>query len=405
MDRFECLACGPLASRDPYSPFCPGCGEPLFVAAAPRPGGRRIHDDKPLAIEKFAEFLPLERIEPALSLGEGLTPLVRLDRIGRSLGLAGIFAKNEAQNPTSSFKDRGTAVAVQKAVSLGAGRIGTVSTGNMAASTAAYGARAGLETFVLLKEGTSAASLQGAGIFGPRLVAVEGDYGAVFNASLTIGKKLGIMFMNSIDPYRLEGYKVTAFEIYLQLGRRAPRTVIVPLSSGGHLLGLMRGFADLEREGLIAACPQIVGVQAEGCAPLVRAFDKGLEKYERLAAGPTIAHAIANPTPPAGNAVLRLIRERGGLLVAVSDEEMLDAQRDLASSEGLFGQPESATTLAALRKLAAAGRIKTGEGGVVLIVTGSGLKTLHLLVSAPILVHRFALDGLEAGLAGLACPA
>ncbi|MGZ5438592.1 MAG: threonine synthase [Candidatus Aminicenantales bacterium] len=405
MDRFECLACGPLGSRDPYSPFCPGCGEPLFVAASPRPGGRRIHDERPLAIEKFAEFLPLERIETELSLGEGLTPLVRLDRVGRALGLDDIYAKNEAQNPTSSFKDRGSAVAVQKAVSLGTRRIGTVSTGNMAASTAAYGARAGLETFVLLKEGTSVSSLQAAGIFGPRLVAVEGDYGAVFNASLAIGKRLGITFMNSIDPYRLEGYKVTAFEIYVRLGRRAPRTVIVPLSSGGHLLGLMRGFADLEREGLIAAYPQIVGVQAEGCAPLVRAFDKGLEKYERLAAGPTIAHAIANPTPPAGNAVLRMIRERDGLLVAVSDREMLEAQRELASTEGLFCQPESATTLAALRKLTAAGRIKSGEGGTVLIVTGSGLKTLHLLVSAPIEVHRLALDGLEAGLAGLCRPA
>ncbi|MGZ5496157.1 MAG: threonine synthase [Candidatus Aminicenantales bacterium] len=405
MDRFECLACGPLGSRDPYSPFCPGCGEPLFVAASPRPGGRRIHDERPLAIEKFAEFLPLERIETELSLGEGLTPLVRLDRVGRALGLDDIYAKNEAQNPTSSFKDRGSAVAVQKAVSLGTRRIGTVSTGNMAASTAAYGARAGLETFVLLKEGTSVSSLQAAGIFGPRLVAVEGDYGAVFNASLAIGKRLGITFMNSIDPYRLEGYKVTAFEIYVRLGRRAPRTVIVPLSSGGHLLGLMRGFADLEREGLIAAYPQIVGVQAEGCAPLVRAFDKGLEKYERLAAGPTIAHAIANPTPPAGNAVLRMIRERDGLLVAVSDREMLEAQRELASTEGLFCQPESATTLAALRKLTAGGRIKSGEGGIVLIVTGSGLKTLHLLVSAPIEVHRLALDGLEAGLSGLCRPA
>jgi threonine synthase len=292
-------------------------------------------------------------------------------------------------------------VAVQKAVSLGTGRIGTVSTGNMAASTAAYGARAGLETYVLLKEGTSASSLQAAGIFGPRLVAVEGDYGAVFNASLTIGKRLGITFMNSIDPYRLEGYKVTAFEIYLQLGHRAPRTVIVPLSSGGHLLGLMKGFADLEREGLIAAYPQIVGVQAENCAPLVRAFDKGFSKYERLEAGPTIAHAIANPTPPGGNAVLRMIRERDGLLLAVSDAEMLEAQRELASSEGLFCQPESATTLAALRKLVAAGRLKSGEGGIVLLLTGSGLKTLPLLASAPIEVHRFALEGLEAGLAAL----
>jgi threonine synthase len=405
MDRFECLACGPLVSRDPYSPFCPGCGEPLFVASGPRPGGRRIHEDRTLALERFIDFLPLERIDPRLSLGEGSTPLVPLERLGRGLGLPGLYAKNEAQNPTGSFKDRGTAVAIQKAVALGANRIGTVSTGNMAASTAAYGARAGLETYVLLKEGTSATSLQAAGIFNPRLAAVEGDYGAVFEASLGIGKNLGITFMNSIDPYRMEGYKLTAFEIFLQLGRRAPRTVIVPLSSGGHLLGLMRGFADLAREGLIAAYPQIVGVQAENCAPLARAFDKGLSAYERLAPGPTVAHAIANPTPPAGNAVLRLIRENGGLIVAVSDAEMLGAQRELAAGEGMFGQPESAATLAALRRLGEAGRIRTGDGAVVLVVTGTGLKTLHLLLAAPVEVHRLALDGLEAGLARLVRPA
>ena len=401
MDRFECLTCGPIMERDPFSPFCPACGEPLFVAPDARPGGRRIHDERTLSLERFADFLPLERIDPSLSLGEGGTPLLELGRIGARLGLAGLYAKNEAQNPTSSFKDRGTAVAVQKAVSLGARRIGTVSTGNMAASTAAYGARAGLETFVLLKEGSSAASLQTAGIYGCRLVAVDGDYGAVFNASLFIGKTLGIVFMNSIDPYRMEGYKLTAFEIFLGLGRRAPRTVLVPLSSGGHLLGLMRGFADLEREGLIAAYPRIVGVQAEGCAPIARAFEKGLPRYERLSGARTIAHAIANPAPPAGNAVLRLLRERDGLVVSVSDEEMLESQRELASSEGIFCQPESATTLAAARKLVAGGRIADGDRPIVLILTGSGLKTLHLLASEPADVHRLPLDGLEAGLAAL----
>jgi threonine synthase len=404
MDRFECLACGVVESRDPFSPFCPGCGEPLFVAPTAPAGLRRILDNRSFALEKFAEFLPLDRIDPALSLGEGLTPFVKLDRIGRALGLQGLYAKNEAQNPTGSFKDRGTAVAVQKARALGTRRIGTVSTGNMAASTAAYGARAGLETFVLLKEGTSATSLQTAGIFGSRLVAVEGDYGAVFNASLSIGKKLGILFMNSIDPYRLEGYKLTAFEIFLGLGHRAPRTVLVPLSSGGHLLGLMRGFADLEREGLIAAYPQIIGVQAEGCAPLARAFATGQPRYERSAWGPTIAHAIANPTPPAGNTVLRLIRERDGLILAVSDKEMLQSQRELASSEGLFCQPESATTLAALKKLVADGRVRPGDDAVVCVLTGSGLKTLHLLASEPVEVNSWPLEDLESGLASLCGP-
>ncbi len=400
MERFECLVCGPAASRDPFSPFCPACGEPLFVAP-PGPGRvPAIREDRRLALEMFADFLPLDGIDPRLSLGEGLTPLVRLDRIGGALGRPSVYAKNEAQNPTGSFKDRGTAVAVQKAVSLGAKRIGTVSTGNMAASTAAYGARAGLDTFVLLKEGTSLASLRIAGIHAPRLVAVDGDYGRLFEKSCEVGKRLGIMFMNSIDPYRMEGYKLTAFEIFLQLGRRVPRSVFVPLSSGGHLLGLMRGFADLERAGLASSYPVIVGVQAIGCAPLASAFESGLERYERPDDVATIAHAIANPTPPAGNAVLRMIRERRGRIVAVTDDAMLEAQRELAATEGLFCQPESAATLAALKKLSAAGWAD-GDGDDILVLTGSGLKAQALLERAPIAIHRVALDGLEAGLADL----
>ncbi len=394
MDKFECLVCGPVASRDPYSPFCPGCAEPLFLVPS-RSGGKVIHEDRPLALERFADFLPLDGIDPGLSLGEGTTPLIRLGRAAAAMGLSAVYAKNEAQNPTGSFKDRGTAVAVQKAVALGFKRIGTVSTGNMAASTAAYGARAGLETFVLLKEGTAVTSLKAAGIHNPRLVAVEGDYGDLFRASLEIGKRLGISFMNSIDPYRMEGYKLTAFEIYLQMGRRSPRFLFVPLSSGGHLLGLMRAFDDLEREKLIMTYPTFVGVQAQGCAPLAAAFVAGFERYERPAEVRTIAHAISNPNPPAGNAVLRMIRDRKGIILGVTDEEMLEAQRELASSEGLFCQPESATTLAALKKLAAAGRITEKSGDAVLVLTGSGLKTPHQLEFVPVEVHRIPLSGLE----------
>ncbi|MCJ7484606.1 MAG: threonine synthase [Candidatus Aminicenantes bacterium] len=395
MDQFECLACGPIASRDPTSPFCPACAEPLFIVPAARPGGKTIHEDRPLALERFADFLPLDVIAPGLSLGEGATPLVRLERAGAAMGLSAVYAKNEAQNPTGSFKDRGTAVAVQNAASRGFKRIGTVSTGNMAASTAAYGARAGLETFVLLKEGTAETSLKAAGIYSPRLIAVDGDYGSLFRASLEIGRRLGISFMNSIDPYRMEGYKLTAFEIYLQMGRRAPRFLIVPVSSGGHLLGLMRAFEDLEREKLITTYPTFVGVQARGCAPLAAAFAAGLERYERPTEVRTIAHAISNPAPPAGNAVLRLIRDHKGLLLAVTDEEMLEAQRQLGGAEGLFCQPESATTLAALKQLAASGRITEKGGEVVLVLTGSGLKTPHLPEAVPVEVHKVLLSELE----------
>ncbi len=400
MDRVTCLFCRKSFPHDPFSPFCPDCAEPLFLDAAGRAAKPTIHGERTHPLEVFADFLPLDRFEPRLSLGEGKTPLVRLDALGRRFRLGDVFAKAEAQNPTGSFKDRGTAVAVQKAVALGFRKIGTVSTGNMAASTAAYGARAGLETFVLLKEGTSATSLRAAGIFGPRLVAVRGDYGRLFYESLRIGRALGVYFMNSIDPFRVEGYKVTGFEVFVALGRRLPSHVFVPLSSGGHLLGLMRAYEDLERAGLASGFPTFVGVQAAGCAPLAAAFEAGRATYERLKEARTAAHAISNPAPPGGNAVLRMIRDRRGLIVSVSDEEMFAAQRDLAAAEGLFCQPESAVTLAALAKLRAAGRI-ADDGAKVLILTGSGLKAPHALESLPLAVAETDVADLEGRLGDL----
>jgi threonine synthase len=399
MDAFECLFCRKSFAADVFSPLCPVCGEPLFVA--PSRGRRRIRKDRALALEEFADFLPSARVDPVLSLGEGRTPLIPLARLGAGLKRPPVFAKNEAQNPTGSFKDRGTAVAIQKAAADGIRKIGTVSTGNMAASTAAYGARAGMKTFVLLKEGASRASLAAAGVHGAILVSVHGDYGRLYFESLRIGRELGIYFMNSLDPYRNEGYKITAFEMFLQLGRRVPRHVFVPLSSGGHLLGLMRAFADLQNAGLASSYPTFVGVQADGCAPLARAFEAGKERYERLENASTIAHAISNPAPPGGNAVLRMIRDRNGILLSVSDHEMLEAQRRLASFEGLFCQPESATTLAAWVRMGDEGRL-AGDGEAVLVLTGSGLKAPEALDELPPPVHEIGLKELEGGLDRLA---
>lgn len=395
MVRYSCFACGPVETADLHRPFCRRCGEPLLAAPAGRPRRKVIREDAQSALERFIDFLPVSAIDPALSLGEGDTPLLRLGRIGPGIGVPGLYAKNEAQNPTGSFKDRGTAVAVQYAVASGFRRIGTVSTGNMAASTAAYGAKAGLETFVLLKEGTPASSLQAAAIYGPCLIMVEGDYGRLYRSSLDIGRTLGIAFINSVDPFRMAGYKVTGYEMFLQLARRAPRFVFVPLSSGGHLLGLMRSFEDLEEAGLLTSpYPIFVGVQAEGCAPLVEAFEAGLPKYQRLDRARTLAHAISNPAPPAGDAVLRMIRKRQGVLISVPDEEMLDAQRELAAGEGLFCQPESAAALAAVKKMAARGAIDDRDEAVI-VLTGSGLKAPRALEGLAAPVQRTALSDLE----------
>ncbi len=397
MDILECLFCGKRAPLDVFSPFCPDCREPMFFAR--ETGKRRFHADRPLPLEQWLDFLPLERVDPGLGLGEGNTPLVRLNALVSEAGVPELYAKFEAQNPTMSFKDRGTAAAIQKAAALGFERIGTVSTGNMAASTAAYGARAGFETTVLLKEETSPQSLLAAGIFGPRLVRVRGDYGSLFYRSLEIGRKLGIYFMNSVDPVRIEGYKVTAFEIFLQAGKKAPGTIFVPVSSGGHFIGLMRGFEDLLAEGLIDRYPTFIGVQAEGCAPLARAFASGLVKYARLDAAHTIAHAISNPAPPAGNAVLRMVRDHGGMLISVSDDEILEAQRALAGREGLFCQPESAVTWAGLLRLAGQGKLAR-EASAVLVLTGSGLKAPKALESQPIRSEESSLEDLEKRLGG-----
>ena len=392
MDRFACNRCGRTYDADVFSIFCPACREPLSIAVdAARP--RAFHLDRPRPLERCLDFLPLDSVNPALSLGEGNTPLVRLERLGRKVGCEALYAKNEAQNPTGSFKDRGTAVAVQKAVALGLRRIGTVSTGNMAVSTAAYGAKAGLETYVLLKEGSSRTSLAAAAIFGPVLVTVRGDYGRLFHDSLALGRELGIYFMNSVDPYRVEGYKVAAYETYFELGRTAPEVIIIPLSSGGHLLGWLRAFDDLRATAGLGRYPTFVGVQAAGCAPLARAFASGKERYERFDKPDTVAHAISNPAPPAGDTVLRKIRAEQGLIIAVTDEEMLAAQRLLASEEGLFVQPESAVTLAGLIQLLKSGRVGREERAL-LVLTGSGLKAMAVLEKAPLATHEMALEGL-----------
>jgi threonine synthase len=285
-------------------------------------------------------------------------------------------------------------------VALGIKRIGTVSTGNMAGSTAAYGAKAGLAAVVLLKEDTPWEKARAAGIYGPILVKVKGDYGSLFKASYEVGRKRGIYFMNSIDPLRIEGYKVTGYEIFRQLDRRVPRYLFVPVSSGGHLIGLLRAFIDLKEEGLAAVMPVFVGVQAKGCSPLARAFAQGRSQYSKFPSPETIAHAISNPSPPGGNLALKLVRENGGMIMAVKDKEILASQRDLAELEGIFADPASATVLAALIRLSKKKKLNLREE-VVLVVTGSGLKTRESLERQDIPLHRTSLSRLEKTLESL----
>jgi threonine synthase len=392
MENLECIFCKKKYPLDVFNPLCPVCGEPMLWHSSLKKMAFRLEKESPL--EKFLDFLPLAKIDLNLSLGEGNTPLLKLSRLMKDLGLSLVFAKNEAVNPTLSFKDRGTAVAIQKAVSLGIRKIGTVSTGNMALSTAAYGAKAGLETFVFLKENCSQEKILAAGVHHPFLVKVKGNYAKLFYKSFSLGRKHKIYFMNSVDPFRIEGYKITGFEIYLELQSRAPRFIFVPLSSGGHLIGLVRAFLDLKQNGFIQDFPTFVGVQAQGCAPLAKAYSLGKNKVEKIKIAKTICHSISNPNPPGGNIALKLIRENRGMIISVSDEEILEAQKMLAELEGIFCEPSSATVLAGLLKLAKELKLKA-EDQTVLVITGSGLKTMADIDASKINIRQAPLSTLE----------
>jgi threonine synthase len=392
MENLECIFCQREYPLDIFNPFCPECHEPLLCPSSQKK--RKFFLEKTSPLEKFLDFLPLSKIDPNLSLGEGNTPLLKLNRVMENFSLPPVFLKNETVNPIACFKDRGTAVAVQKAVSLGIERIGTVSTGNMASSTAAYGAKAGLETFVLLKEDISADKLLMTSMYNPVLVKVKGDYGELFYKSFSLGEKHNIYFMNSVDPFRIEGYKVTSFEIFLQLESRVPRYLFTPMSSGAHLIGLMKAFLDLKKEGFIQRLPILVGVQAHGCSPIAQAYASGKSKVKRIRKGETIAQSISNPDPPGGNIVLKLIRENSGIVLDVSDKEILEAQKILAELEGIFCEPASATSLAGLLKLSGKMKLRPYDR-MVLAVTGSGLKAMNVLEPSGINVHEATISSLE----------
>ncbi len=398
MEHLECLFCQKTFPVNPFMTFCSECREPLLFPVSS--SKKTIFFERSNSLNKFLDFLPLEHIDSNLCLSQGDTPLIPLNNMKKKFNLPSTFVKNETLNPTGSFKDRGTVVAVQKAVELGIDKIGTVSTGNMASSTAAFGARAGLKTFILVKEDTSSEKIISTLVHGPHLIKVRGDYGELFFRSLDLGRKHQIYFMNSVDPFRIEGYKITGFEIYLEFELNPPQYIVVPVSAGGHITGLMKAFMELQKQGFIQSLPKFIGVQAEGCSPIAQAFMSKKSKVERIEKGQTIAHAISNPDPPGGNIVLKLLNEFGGQMIMVNDKDILAAQKLLAESEGIFCQPASATTLAGLFKMKEQIAFSSDDQ-IVLVITGTGLKSLSALDKTASAVHQTDLENLDSILSSL----
>ncbi len=321
-------------------------------------------------MERYARFLPVSEATPALSLGEGATPLVRAPRLGRSIGVPNLHLKIEGQNPTGSFKDRGMVVAVAKALETGARAVVCASTGNTSASAAAYGAAAGLDVIVVLPRGQIAlGKLLQALAAGARVVAVDGN----FDDALRIVRALAeqdehpVTLVNSVNPFRLEGQKTAAFEVCDDLGR-APDILAIPVGNAGNISAYWQGFREYAAARLVDSTPAMWGFQAAGAAPLVRG--RPVERPE------TVATAIRIGKPASWDKAIAARDESRGRIDAVSDEEILAAYRDLAKLEGVFCEPASAASVAGLRKLAAADVVDP-DAIVVAVITGHGLKDPH----------------------------
>jgi threonine synthase len=321
-------------------------------------------------MERYAAFLPISGATPNISLGEGYTPLVHARNLGRAMGTPLLHLKLEGMNPTGSFKDRGMVVAVAKALEAGSRAIVCASTGNTAASAAAYGAATGLETVVVLPRGQIAAGkLLQAQMAGAKVIGVDGNFDQALEAVRNLvddatDSDRPVTLVNSVNPHRLAGQKTAAFEVCEDLGG-APDYLAIPVGNAGNISAYWQGFTDYRDAGFIEARPAMLGFQAAGAAPLV--IGHPIDEPQ------TVATAIRIGNPASAEKALKAKDESGGVIEAVTDDEILAAYRDLARLEGIFCEPASAASVAGLRKMADAGRIDPGAT-IVCVLTGHGLK-------------------------------
>ncbi len=369
----RCVGCGAIYHDDVRSYVCSKCSNLLeLVKDSPVSRTGVYGESREPGIWRFRKALPLEPDVKAVSLSEGRTPLVLVSRIGAKLGLKNLHVKNEGQNPSGSFKDRGMTVAVTRAVQGGSKLLVCASTGNTAASMAAYAARAGVTAMVTVPAGKVASGkLAQVYAYGAKIIRVEGDFDAALAITLKVAAEIKeLAVMNSVNPYRIEGQKTNAYEIYEQLGYRVPDYVVLPVGNAGNISAIWKGFKELKEWGISNSLPRMVGVQAAGAQPLVEAFEHSRDSV--IAVHPkTIASAINIGNPASWKKALAALRESKGIALAVTDEETIAARMDLASSEGIFVEPASAVPLAALRKLM--GKIER-DATVVCVCTGNGLK-------------------------------
>lgn len=379
--HLECPICGRYYDPKRVQTFCRDDQSPLLarydLGKARRTLDLESASKRPRGIWRWAEIMPVREENHRLTLGEGDTPLLHAERLGDSIGFPQLFIKDESGNPTGSFKARGLAVAVSMAAELKVKGLAIPTAGNAGGALAAYAARAGMEAYVFMPSDAPMANQLEVKAFGADLVLVDGlisDAGKLAGEQATRHKWLDVSTFK--EPYRLEGKKTMGLELAEQFHGALPDVVIYPTGGGTGLVGMWKAFDEMERLGWIGSKrPRMISVQAAGCAPVVRAFEQGKERTEFWQNAETLAAGLRVPGPFADRLILQALRESRGAAVAVQDEEIVAAQKEVASREGIFAAPEGAATWAALKQLARQGTVRP-DMQVVLFNTGTGLKYL-----------------------------
>jgi threonine synthase len=378
VEALKCKECGatfPLEARH----ACDNCFGPLevtydFSGLDAEATKRRIQAG-PASIWRYADFLPFEQA-PRTALAAGVSPLIRADRLAERLGLGEVWVKNEASNPTHSFKDRVVTVAMAKAQELGYEVVACASTGNLANAVAAHAAAAGLESYVFVPADLEEQKILATGVYGTNLVGVRGTYDDVNRLCSEIAGERDWGFVNvNVRPYYAEGSKTLAYEVAEQLGFELPDRVVCPVASGSLFTKIARGFEEWREVGLVTdELPVFNGAQAEGCSPVAQAYEAGNDVCRPVKPS-TIAKSLAIGDPADGPYALELARRSGGSIDSVTDDEVREGISLLAETTGVFTETAGGVTTAVLAKLAERGDIGADER-VVLVITGEGLKTL-----------------------------
>ncbi len=388
MSYFTHLECSAPCGEGPYDPrreqhLC-RCGAPLLARYdldRARDWKRESLAGRESTMWRYRELMPLFDGEEPLTLGEGWTPLIAASKLGHEIGLERLFVKDESLNPTNSFKARGLSAAVTRATYLGATVLSVPSAGNAANAMAAYAASAGLEAKVFMPKDVKVPFIRECELYGAEVTLVDGLITDAGRIAAETGKPLGWYDVSTLkEPYRIEGKKTMAYEIGEQLGWTFPDWIIYPAGGGTGMVGMWKAFDEMERIGWKPAGtrPRMVAVQAEHCAPIVRAFDEGAERSEMWPNARTIADGLRVPKAVGDFLVLRAVRESGGTALTVSDADMVTAMRELGSREGISAAPEGGAALHAAKVLARDGRIKSTDT-VVVFNTGGALKYLDVL--------------------------